>query len=159
MVPKTGPLHGTSGAENRAIATDQSGTENRAISSIPLGGRVGGDLAEEHTPDLPPPLKQEKKEQGGPPRKKRPQEVSRAELEATYAAKRDIPPSGNGQAAAPAIDMEIGEPGRMAANGYAISHSPEDRRPGPTCRVTIREIRRPAISAGPNDNLDDFVAF
>lgn len=51
----------------------------------------------------------------------------------------------------------------LAANGFAISSSPEDRKPLAlgqfTCRVRIHEIRRPGISAGPNDSLDDFVAF
>jgi hypothetical protein len=53
-------------------------------------------------------------------------------------------------------------PGRIAANGYAIRRNPEDRRePGPpvTCRVQIREIRHPAIKSGPDDDLNDFVAF
>jgi hypothetical protein len=54
-----------------------------------------------------------------------------------------------------------GEPtGEMVANGFAISHSPEDRKPLEPgelgCRIWIRQIHRPAISAGPNDNLDDF---
>ena len=51
-----------------------------------------------------------------------------------------------------------GEPkGEIAANGYAISSTPEDRRPlepgEMACRVYIKEIRHP----GPHDNLDDFV--
>jgi hypothetical protein len=46
-------------------------------------------------------------------------------------------------------------------NGYAISATPEDRRePEPAgqvfARVTIREIRHPAISSGPDDDLADF---
>jgi hypothetical protein len=58
--------------------------------------------------------------------------------------------AGNGQAA-PGPEAEI------AANGFAISHRPENRRPlepgEVTCRVAIREIRHPAISAGPHDRL------
>ena len=48
-----------------------------------------------------------------------------------------------------------------SSNGYAISHSPEDRRePGElTCRVRIREVRHPAIKSGPDDDLEDFAAF
>lgn len=50
--------------------------------------------------------------------------------------------------------------GVIGANGFAISSNPEDRRepePGQIiARVTIREIRHPAISAGPHDDLDDF---
>jgi AAA domain len=53
--------------------------------------------------------------------------------------------------------------GVMAANGYAVAHSPDDRRPLEpaqlTAKVWISEIRHPAISAGPDDNLDDFAAF
>jgi hypothetical protein len=48
----------------------------------------------------------------------------------------------------------------IVANGYAISTAPEDRRPPAAgariCRVSIREIRHPAISAGPYDDLEDF---
>jgi hypothetical protein len=62
------------------------------------------------------------------------------------------------------IDAATGEPkGEIVANGYAISNGTEDRRepePGQLfARVTISEIRKPAISAGPHDNLDDFVAL
>jgi hypothetical protein len=46
--------------------------------------------------------------------------------------------------------------GQLAANGFAISHDPEDRNPQPTARVWIREIRHPAISSGPDDDLADF---
>jgi putative DNA primase/helicase len=53
-----------------------------------------------------------------------------------------------------------GPPGRMVANGFAISHSPEDRKPllpgQLIARVWIREICHPAIKSGPDDNLDDF---
>lgn len=51
-------------------------------------------------------------------------------------------------------------PGRMVCNGYAISATPEDRKPlAPgqlTAKVWIREIRHPAIKAGPDDDLADF---
>jgi hypothetical protein len=54
-----------------------------------------------------------------------------------------------------------GDRGEIVANGYAISSNPEDRRepePGQlACQVWIREIRHPAISAGPDDGLDDFI--
>ena len=64
---------------------------------------------------------------------------------------------GNGHASNGHGDFEI------VANGYAISHSPEDRKPlesGPlTCRVAIRQIYHPPISSGPDDDLADFVAF
>jgi putative DNA primase/helicase len=68
--------------------------------------------------------------------------------------------AGNGQAD---INAVAGEPeGRIVANGYAISGNPDDRRepePGQIfARVTIREIRHPAISAGPHDDLEDFTA-
>jgi AAA domain-containing protein/primase-like protein/DNA primase RepB-like protein len=46
-------------------------------------------------------------------------------------------------------------------NGYNISRTPEDRQPPQpgelACYVKIREIRHPAISAGPDDGLDDFI--
>jgi hypothetical protein len=56
---------------------------------------------------------------------------------------------------------ECGEPpGRMAANGFAISRSPEDRKPPApgqiTCRVWIKEVRPPALGP-PGDDLNDFV--
>jgi hypothetical protein len=48
----------------------------------------------------------------------------------------------------------------MVANGYAISRSPEDRKPPEPgqifARVWIREIRHPAIKSGPDDDLNDF---
>jgi hypothetical protein len=51
-------------------------------------------------------------------------------------------------------------PGTMAANGFAISATPEDRKPllpgQLTARVWIREIRHPAIKSGPDDDLNDF---
>ena len=43
-----------------------------------------------------------------------------------------------------------GAHGNHEGNGYAISNSPEDRRP------PGREIRHPAISCGPDDDLADF---
>jgi hypothetical protein len=50
--------------------------------------------------------------------------------------------------------------GQMIVNGFAISATPEDRKPllpsQLSARVWIREIRPPAISSGPDDNLDDF---
>jgi hypothetical protein len=53
--------------------------------------------------------------------------------------------------------------GVMVANGYAISSTPEDRKPVEpgqlACRVWVREIRHPAIKSGPDDNLDDFAAL
>jgi hypothetical protein len=52
-------------------------------------------------------------------------------------------------------------PGQIAANGYAISATPEDRKPLEpgqlAARVWIKEIRHPAIKSGPDDSLDDFV--
>ena len=45
------------------------------------------------------------------------------------------------------------------ANGADLSENEElalKNRPQIFCRVTIREIRHPAIKSGPNDNLDDF---
>ncbi len=74
---------------------------------------------------------------------------------------------GNGQAI-PDIDAAADEllgrgepPGRMVANGFAISATPEDRHePGPghlACRVWIRETRPPALGP-PGDSLDDFIA-
>jgi hypothetical protein len=45
--------------------------------------------------------------------------------------------------------------GICVANGFAISHSPEDRKPEPSCRVWMREIRHPAIKSGPDDDLAD----
>jgi hypothetical protein len=61
-------------------------------------------------------------------------------------------------------DAVTGEPpGPMAANGFAISSTPEDRRELETghiaCRVWVREVRHPAIKSGPDDSLDDFVAI
>jgi len=50
-------------------------------------------------------------------------------------------------------------PGVMVANGCAISHSPEDRKPGPSVRVWFREIHHPPISAGPDDDLNDFATI
>jgi hypothetical protein len=55
---------------------------------------------------------------------------------------------GNGQTI-------TGEPeGEIVANGYA-----QDRKPLEplACRVTIRQIHHPAIKAGPDDDLADFV--
>jgi hypothetical protein len=53
--------------------------------------------------------------------------------------------------------------GEIAANGFGISSSPEERKPlepgQVCCRVRIREIRHPKISCGPTDSLDDFVAL
>ena len=68
--------------------------------------------------------------------------------------------AGNGQAA-PSIDAMAGEPkGEIVVTNFAISNNPEERRPLEpgeiACRVTIREIRHPAISAGPDDDLADF---
>jgi hypothetical protein len=74
--------------------------------------------------------------------------------------------TANGQAA-PGIDAATEEllarvepPGQIAANGFAISFTPENRRepePGQLfARVTIREVRHPAIKSGPDDSLDDF---
>jgi Protein of unknown function (DUF3631) len=69
--------------------------------------------------------------------------------------------AGNGQAAA-GIDAVSGEAASeiVVANGYAISTTPEDRRPlqpgEMACHVTIREVRHPAIKSGPHDDLDDF---
>jgi putative DNA primase/helicase len=55
------------------------------------------------------------------------------------------------------------EPSQIAANGYAISSGTDDRKPMEpgqvACKVTIKEIRHPAINAGPTDDLNDFVAF
>jgi hypothetical protein len=69
--------------------------------------------------------------------------------------------AGNEQAA-PDIDAAT-PPEEVIYNGYNISRTPEDRQPPKpgelSCFVRIREIRRPAISAGPNDSLDDFVAL
>jgi putative DNA primase/helicase len=70
------------------------------------------------------------------------------------------PPQGKGYEFAPDSAGTVAPSGEMVANGYAISHTPEDRRPLEpgqlACRVWIREIWRPAISAGPNDDLSDF---
>jgi hypothetical protein len=69
--------------------------------------------------------------------------------------------AGNGQAA-PDIDAAT-PPEEVIYSGYNISRMPKDRQPPKpgelSCVVRIREIRRPAISAGPNDSLDDFVAL
>jgi hypothetical protein len=50
--------------------------------------------------------------------------------------------------------------GRLVINGFAISATPEDRKPLEPgqiiARVWIREIRHPAIKSGPDDDLDDF---
>jgi hypothetical protein len=50
-------------------------------------------------------------------------------------------------------------PGMMAANGFAISATPEDRKPPEpgqlTARVWIKEIRPPALGP-PGDDLNDF---
>ena len=58
---------------------------------------------------------------------------------------------------------DIQPPGVTVANGYAISSTPEDRKPPEpghiACRVWVREIRHPAIKSGPDDLLDDFVAI
>ena len=61
-----------------------------------------------------------------------------------------------------------GAHGNHEGNGYAISNSPEDRRPvedPPDLDIPgflrrenpeDRESRLPAISSGPDDDLDDF---
>jgi hypothetical protein len=68
------------------------------------------------------------------------------------------------RATAEELAAEGEPPGRMVANGFAISGSnggnPEDRKPLEPgqliARVWIREIRHPAIKSGPDDDLDDF---
>jgi hypothetical protein len=46
--------------------------------------------------------------------------------------------------------------GGIAASGYAVSHSPQDRQPGPSARVWIKEIV-PVPLGPPGDDLNDFV--
>lgn len=43
-----------------------------------------------------------------------------------------------------------------SSTGEIIANNPEDRRELPSVRVSIREIRHPAISAGLHNSLDDF---
>jgi hypothetical protein len=80
---------------------------------------------------------------------------------------RDPDPNGNGAAdltipdyLRATIDAGGRPPGQMAANGFAISATPENRKPPEpgqlTARVWIREIRPPALGP-PGDDLNDFV--
>jgi hypothetical protein len=61
-----------------------------------------------------------------------------------------------------AFPGETAPPGTIVANGYATSSNLEDRKPlepgEMSCCVWL-EIRHPAISAGPDDNLDDLKVF
>jgi hypothetical protein len=89
---------------------------------------------------------------------------------------KNNPPPGNG-AELPGDDLSIPDfrrrpyqdpyerhgRGRMVANGFAISHSTEDRKPMEpgqiVARVWIKEIRHPALKSGPDDDLDDFKIY